>query len=263
MVRIDNAIRQAVEQVPRGVVVLKFSDVHEEFGIFKGVVADRLTPASLKIIDGLMSFLEQVASAASGRRVKWATEDSLETLPSKGRHQVARAGRGRSLKGVISFVWEIEPCGMPNRKRPMNRAFAVRNSSVRISLEDADSSASVACWDFDVGDDRSPGCHVHVKYAPTIGSERESLRDVDVPRLPSIIMMPTDALEFVLGELWQEDWYRFASSTRPDLNAWRRFPRQRMISLLEWYLREVQASRGTPWSHLKQAKPDHFFLWTE
>lgn len=264
MRRVDEPLRQTLKSLPDGLVVLRFKEISDELRIFKDVVNEKITPISLNRIDILLRSMDQLAKAAPGQSLVWSTEGgAIETIPNEGNHQVGRCGHGRSLSGKLEFKWMIEPCGLPNRRQPLARPFALRNSSIRIAFRDLSLGISVACWDFDIGDHQSPGCHVHAKFAPIQQEERAALSDVDVPRLPSIILTPMDAIDFMVGELWQEEWLRISAGTSVELKAWRQYPKRRLLKLLEWYLGEVRDAQGAPWNHLKRAKPDRFLLWGE
>jgi len=132
-----------------------------------------------------------------------------------------------------------------------------------VDIGAGDGGEVVASWDFDIGDHQSPGCHFHAKFSPPSEEDRVLFKDVDVPRLPSLIFMPTDALEFVIGELWQDEWRKMAASGTKEIEEWRRYPRDRFERLFAWYSSELRNTRGTPWAQLKCAKPDAFVLLEE
>jgi hypothetical protein len=253
--RPDSATNTKIDDLPKGVIALRFKNVHEELLAFRKVVEKKLAPDARDILSRLASDLEQIAQAT--RLKTWKTAREIRTLNSDGGHQRDHSGHGRSLHGSISFKWDIEPLGNKGPKnQPLSRYFVLRNSSVRISLING-AEEEVARWDFDVGDDRSPGCHFHAKFAEADEGRRERFQDIDVPRLPTVIFMPTDAIEFVLGELWQDEWRELAMSSAAEVNEWRRYPQDRLCRMLEWYLEVIKKGlTGTPWAQLKQAKPD-------
>jgi hypothetical protein len=253
--RPDSGTSTKIENLPKGVIALHFKNVHEELLAFRKVAERKLAPEARYTLNGLASDLEQIARAAGPK--SWKTTKELKTLSSDGGHQRDQTGHGRSLYGTINFRWDVEPLGHQGPKnQPLNRYFVLRNSTVRIRLID-DEENEVTTWDFDTGDDNSPGCHFHAKFAETGEARRALFRDVDIPRLPTLIFMPTDAIEFVLGELWQDEWRKIAMSSTTDVQEWRRYPQERFCRLLEWYLEVVKNGlTGTPWTQLKKAKPN-------
>ncbi|MDP9120085.1 MAG: hypothetical protein M3O15_01760 [Acidobacteriota bacterium] len=252
--KLDRGTKEAIEALPPGVIALRFKDVHEELLAFRRVVEPRLEGDATMIFSKLKSDLEQIARATG--RETWKTRREIRTLSSDGGHQRGRCGHGRTLYGTIDFRWDIEPLSRVLKRQALNRCFALRNSSVRIKLIDS-ADEEVARWDFDAGDDRSPGCHFHAKFAEADEGRRERFRDIDVPRLPTVIFMPTDATEFVLGELWQDEWREFSMSSSKEVNEWRRYPQGRLCKILEWHLEILRNERaGTPWAQLKSAKPE-------
>jgi len=263
---LDPASKTAIQNLPKGILVLRFGTIRQEIASFLRVAAEKLPPVALKRLGRLGEALEPLANANDQRKRGWGTgSEPVETYASDGGHQLGRVGHGRSLKGVVKFHWEIQPIGN-RQKSPMNRLFALWNSSVRIDLVDVGTGGQepvAASWDFDIGDHQSPGCHFHAKFANPNKAERERYKDVDVPRLPSFIFMPTDAIEFVVGELWQDEWRKVAASGTREMEAWRRFPKHRFERLFAWYASELQVTRGTPWAQLKCAKPDALVLLEE
>jgi hypothetical protein len=264
MRRLDLVSRAAAEKLPRGILALRFGTVIKEIMAFLHVVDGKLPPVSVERLRRLAEGLEPIANSGEHRKITWSTVDGpIETYGSDGGHQPGRVGHGRSLKGVVNFTWEIQTIGA-RLKHPENRLLALWNSSVRVRLVDIISEGEVvASWDFDIGNHQSPGCHFHAKFAHPNQAERELLKDVDVPRLPSFIFMPTDAIEFVIGELWQDDWRKTAASGTREVEAWRHYPKHRFKRLLEWYSSELSSTRGTPWVQLKCAKPEALILLEE
>jgi hypothetical protein len=265
---LDAAIRSAIQRLPKGILAFRFGALMKEMRLFPQVARGKLPPAALKRLEYLGEALGPLANADEARRVQWGTADQpIETNPSAGSHQIRRGGHGRNLKGIVDFRWEIQPIGRRQRV-PENRFLALWNSSVRIHLVDTgaaddDREEVVASWNFDVGDNQSPGCHFHAKFSHPKEEDRILLEDVDVPRLPCFIFMPTDAIEFVIGELWQDDWRKIAASGAKEMDMWRQFSRRRFEKLFAWYSSELGNTRGTPWAHLKCAKPDASVLLEE
>jgi hypothetical protein len=254
--RPDAVTTSALQRLPQGIIALRFYDILEELRSFRLLVAEKLAPQSDRVLAQLEDSLLHI-SASDTRKKTWCTPPSREivTLTNNGRHQRGRLGHGRSLRGEVSFIWEVEPLGTVTKKTQTTRYFALHNSSVTTKLID-ECAGEVARWNFDVGTHDSPGCHFHYRSSETDASRRELICDVDVPRVPSLIFMPTDAFEFILGELWQIEWAQTAASSTNEMNAWRHFSRNRWLNVLRWYLRIVENGVGSPLADLKSAKPE-------
>jgi len=266
--RLDPEVRQFVERLPSGLLVLRFENISEELRSFSDIVRHMLTQPSLTLLAELERELSALASGVAGQMRTWGTRGKeLETLPSDGRHQMDREGHGHNLKGLISFTWDVEPIGGARTRLPLKRYFVLRNSSVRIRLFDERQRQVVSAWNVDVGDDRSPGCHFHAQIGEMMqgrgdqGGQRSL--NLDIPRLPACLFMPTDAVEFVVCELWQREWPQLAASGTAEMNRWRKFPKARLSRLLKWQLGVVDRTTATPWVGFKKAKPDPLLLCDE
>lgn len=66
---------------------------------------------------------------------------------------------------------------------------------------------------------------------------------------------PVDALEFVLGELFQDDWKDRATDQAPDMVLWRTYQQERLTSVLDWQRRVIGDATGSPWIALKTRFP--------
>lgn len=259
MSTLDKDVEVELEKHPKGLLAFDLKFVKDELRAFKELAEGKLTAESLNLLERLQGVLDQlIVHPKSGTACSWATprDAPLKTKPSNGAHQPGRSGKGHDLQAEIHFKWDIEVVGEYSRKHPYNRLVILKDSSVKVRItEGADSSTKecVAAWDFDVGNHESPGCHFHSKYHEADETRRELYSGIDIPRLPSFIFMPTDAIEFVIGELWQDECEKRATSS--DFQEWYKFPKARAERLFNWYLHEIKGVIGSPWMKLKKAKP--------
>jgi hypothetical protein len=129
------------------------------------------------------------------------------------------------------------------------------STRVRLLCEpgDGDGHQEIAMWRMEIGDSNSPGCHFHVQVlGQTTNFPFPS--SLSVPRLPSLIMTPAAAVEFVLGELFQDEWAKHIGRNGPHLNRWSTIQKSRWVNLLNWKLDLVQKSTN-PWTSIKAGKP--------
>jgi hypothetical protein len=67
--------------------------------------------------------------------------------------------------------------------------------------------------------------------------------------------MPTDAIDFVLGELFQKKWQKRADDFVRNHASWGNLQKERLTQMLDWMKEKVAKAEGAPWLALKHAKP--------
>jgi hypothetical protein len=162
-------------------------------------------------------------------------------------------GGGPELWAELSAKWELKRVGNTQIVRLSGIA------SVRVGLwrEANPTPERVAMWRMEIGDERSPGCYFHTQIlgdAPHVPYPNW----LSVPRLMGFIPTPAVALEFVLAELFQEEWAEHTSqATRATLN-WAGIQRPRLAAMFNWHGRVLgeEGDFAVPWTALKSAKPD-------
>ena len=117
-------------------------------------------------------------------------------------------------------------------------------------------------WRVEVGDDNAPGCTFHIQV---LGEclDPPFPKSLSVPRFPSILTTFGDVLEFVLGELFQDDWKKHVNQQSRYVESWRPFQKKRFSRIFNWQENLIKESQGgSPWMSLKQAQPPET-LFTE
>lgn len=192
------------------------------------------------------------------RMISWEVPliRSLRTQVSKGEHE--RGSKGRWVAGKLAFKWQVLRVHPKKPKSPAEHLelAGIASTMVRVVHVENDGAHGdeIAMWRTEVGDEQSPGCHFHVQ----IRGESEELpfpKSLSVPRLPTCLATPMAAMEFMLGELFQERWRERIAAQTNVLNTWRSIQRSRMEKLFEWHLKEIRDSQTSPWLALKAAKP--------
>jgi hypothetical protein len=178
----------------------------------------------------------------------------VRTRPSAGEYEKGHR-RGKVISAELSSKWEIKPVGSTGKKKPRPCFRLVGLASTCISIRD-ESDQILARWHVDVADQRSPGCHFHVQVA----QEDDGLPFpawLPVPRFPSLLVTPMAALDFVLGELFQDRWLKRTSESIPHAHRWRKIQRKRWLDLLGWHRERIEEARETcsPWISIKNARP--------
>lgn len=263
MSALDKDIEAELKKHQNGLLAFNLKLVKEELRAFNGLARTKLTADSLVRLDRLQATLDNIFRAEPGAVLQWATsrDAPIKTKPNKGAHQPGREGKGYDLQAEIGFTWELELVGKYSRQRPANRFVVLKDSSVKVRIVEVGEGAKKECvagWDFDLGNHQSPGCHFHAKYHEAEETRREVYSDVDIPRLPTFIFMPTDAIEFVIGELWQDDCERLAVNS--EYSEWYKFAKDRMGRVFDWYLMRIKKTAGSPWMSIKTSKPEPLLL---
>ena len=73
--------------------------------------------------------------------------------------------------------------------------------------------------------------------------------------LPGLIITPMAVTEFVLAEIFQNQWPEHIGYDTPHLQRWAPIQRKRLNKLLDWNVSLLQEG-GSPWTTIKQRKPD-------
>ena len=149
----------------------------------------------------------------------------------------------------MSWTWEISPLRPKAKPKAGPVAFDVSGiASAKIQIRKAtDENADVlATWKVELGAVDSPGCYFHSHIAG----------DLSIPRIPSLFVTPMAALEFLLGELFQDQWAEHVSNDRPDVQFWRSTQKNSLVQVLDWKRKKIESGVGSPWIALKRAKPE-------
>lgn len=231
-----------------------------------------ITAESTSVLMQCSTDLTNIRDSTSSKTQYWGIRQSwpVITIDSKGEYRASAKGKRRSVYAVFSFRWGIKNSSGNGRKRTF---YLVDEATTSMQVFDKETSNMVALWQMEVGDAKSPGCHFHASMTercdrseidnpgeePTErdDSENEKLFPgwLKVPRLPSLIVTPFDALEFLLCELFQNRWPQVVSENNFHVTSWSRSQKDRLSRLLKWKLDVLQNSQAGAWSALKLAKP--------
>ena len=230
----------------------RLSELVAETRALRRMARGFLDPGTTWALDRFNSHLEALRGAHEAEiRVELPP---LRTRPNEGAHEAGERQGGRSLYAVISGTWDVVPLG-PSRRRPGRELAFTGMASTRAELYDSrDDDTRLAMWRLELGDDQAPGCHFHAQILGD--SERPPFpSSIPIPRLPSHFVSPMSAVEYVLGELFQDEWARETARGTSDSIHWRSLQQRRLQCLFSWYRRAVEDSVSSPWMTLKSAKP--------
>ena len=232
-----------------------FAELQQEIKALKKMAESFFEPHTSLALEDFLADLRSIGSQQGGTDHKLNLRP-LQTIPSEGEYEACDRKGGRNIYAVISGTWELRPLG--RRSVPKREIEFCGNASTKIELYAVDMPETrLAMWRLELGAKDSPGCYVHAQilgdsYNPPFP------KSVPIPRLPSIFVTPMSAVEFVLGELFQNRWKQRTSRKTGDTHNWHRLQEQWLQSLFSWYQNELRnsVSSSSPWMTLKTAKPD-------
>jgi hypothetical protein len=240
------------------VIEFGFKECIEEIQTLATVANRFIEPRSEFILKNLVSDLENVRAHPSETVVRWEIPEKhpLVTTLSEGAYE--RGVRGaENVTAELTSVWEIRNPPKPKKKGPP-RTFVLRgiaSTRVRVFRHDCEGNKhEIAMWRVEVGDRAAPGCCFHIQV---LGEAEQPPfpHSLSIPRLPSILITPAAVFEYVLGELFQDEWRRLASEETAAIRTWRSLQASRLIPLLNWAVKVIEGCAGSPWMAFKAQYP--------
>lgn len=233
----------------------KFKELIEDIDMLKAIGKKFLHPAYIGALDSLKSDLESIWSAARDRPLRLNLRE-LQTTPSQDYETRDRQGSPR-VYAIITGTWAVRPLGDNSRKLKANRLLEFCDiASTRIELFDIqDPHTSLAMWRMELGAEDHPGCYFHIQILGET-DEPPFPDTIPIPRFPSMFITPMGAIEYVLGELFQDKWAKVVTEDKHEVQRWRSVQTERLKRLLGLYQAELVNVVSSPWVHLKRVKPD-------
>lgn len=246
---------------PYNGLLFSFANMEREIVNMRQLVKKFVTRTSYeRIILDWQQQLSYFKNRSPGSVLRWnIPQDSpIETNVSHGQYEPFSRG-GRNVFGRLSGSWEIKiPDAVGKKKGSTQKTFILLGlASTKITVwshSEEVEPVEIARWTVEIGDANSPGCHFHTQI--TLDEVDNKFPEfLSVPRLPAFLHTPMDALEFLLAELFQEDWYQHTSRGSEFLNNWAACQRNRFEKLLNWQLEKIKDTAGSPWTTFKRKKP--------
>ncbi len=241
-----------------------FQEIEDEIRSISRIAEDFLDPYAIFTLQFLIDSLESIRSSAPGGVHNWGIPEKspVRTIVSPGAYNPGAIGHPH-VSAMISSTWEIRPIGNRGPRSRADRVFELAGQAttkVRILQELEDGREEIAMWRMEIGDRASPGCIFHVQvlgespYPPFPHS-------LPIPRFPGLLVSPPAVLEFVLAELFQDEWRMHTARETPEIQRWRAIERRRLRNVLSWLHGRLDSATGSPWVTLKRAiPPDELFL---
>jgi len=244
-----------------------FAEMEREIENLRKLASRFLERSSFeRVIPDWQRQLSTFKSRDAGSVLRWEIPetDPIQTKVSHGEYEPS-GRRGKEVFGRISGLWEVKiPQAVGKKRGRTQNSFVLLGlASTKITIwahHEGKEPEEIALWTVEIGDVTSPGCHFHTQITLEDAANKFP-KFLSVPRLPALLHTPMDALEFLLAELFQEEWYRHTSKGNDALRNWASCQRNRLVKLLSWQLEKLNEASGSPWTTLKRQKPplDMFF----
>ena len=244
-----------------------FTDMLSEIQAMTKIGKDFLAGDTHSILlPKLYEDLQTLRGRPAGSKLDWEISRRSPLRTIAGRKYEAQGRKSHHLVyGEVCGKWEIE--NDIGAKPGLAKYFKLRNNgqaSIKVRVVDCSSQLrhlEIARWNVDVGDAASPGCHFHTQIClePCMWFPKS----LSVPRLPALLHTPMDVLEFLISELFQNEWQRHVAATSREMQVWNVCQKKRLLSLLKWQHRTIANATGSPWTALKTTKPESTALLQE
>jgi hypothetical protein len=247
----------AVEPVYSG-LRFSFADMEREIDNLGKLAEQFLTVESSQFV--MPAWKQQLVNFKNSQpkpTLRWEIphERPIQTKASEGAYEREPRRGGLTVYGTISVVWEISvEKSSGSGSNPTFLLTGLASTKIKIWQCHHEHPFEIARWTLDIGDTTSPGCHFHtqIQLDPADNKFPGSL---SVPRFPAFLHTPMDALDFLLGELFQSEWYERVSRSSDPLRHWNGCQKERLTRMLGWHARTINEAKGSPWIALKRKKP--------
>jgi hypothetical protein len=243
----------------------RFSELIRETTALKGIAKDFLDPTTTWVLEQLVSDMNSLSTAADDRTADLELKP-LKTKCSVGNYERGTRSGAATIFAVVTGTWQVRPVGDNPKKSKAKQKRLLEFcgvASTKIELFDpAYPDRRIAMWRMELGAEDAPGCYFHVQVLGD-GDEPRFPKTVPIPRFPSLFVTPMSVVEFVLGELFQDQWAKTAMGDSGDLPFWRELQRTRLKQLLTWHCKVIAEVTSSPWMTLKEAKPDERLFCNE
>jgi hypothetical protein len=230
-------------------IAFKTQELQEELRVFARIAESFLEPGES---DRLINLAEDLRWMRHRNVVhKWGISENepLRTRCSEGAYQEDDEGHFR-VAAHVATTWAIRPVS-GGRQMVIDG-----NVSTTITLMH-EHQERLGLWRMDVGHTDGPGCAFHVQ----IEGKSDQLpfpEKLDVPRLPTLVPTLGSILEFVLFELFHQQWLAEVVRDK-DPGKWLDLQRDLWLRHLEWQMARARAAEFSPWASIRQSHPDGVF----
>lgn len=236
----------------------QFRELVDEIVALREMAGDFLAADGVQVLAALEGELDRIGEMPGGRVLELQLQP-LRTRPTDSYEVGSRSG-GEEIYARVMGIWDLRPVGQ--RGRPKRKVEFMGKASAKVELwhkdclwrEDHSPANRLAMWRIELGANDSPGCYFHIQI---LGDRDDPPfpKCIPIPRFPSPFVTPMAAVEFVLGELFQDKWSREAGQARHHQRRWQSIQQKRLSCLLKWQMAAMEYGQSSPWMNLKDAKP--------
>lgn len=179
----------------------------------------------------------------------------LRTKKTRGYEPSPKTG-GYDVWGELSFVWAVNRVSTTKPKlRDLLCLNGLASTRVKILREENGATETVGQWQVEIGDHQSPGWHFHVGLCREVQASPFP-KWLPVPRVPGLLVTPMDALDFLLGEIFQDAWKETVSTDLYQNVTLGRAQTNRILHMCAWQSEQAADGKGSAWNRLKHRRPD-------
>jgi len=232
------------------------SSLKSEIQCLSGLAKPFLEPETHRVLAGWESGLAAIEASNTSATSFWqiSADMPLRTRKTRGFEPAPKKG-GHDIWGELSFVWTVNRVSVSNRKlRDLICLNGLASTRVRIFRDFDGGPKVIGQWQVEVGDHQSPGWHFHVGLCRD-GNEVPFPKWLCVPRIPGVLIAPTDALDFLLGELFQDAWRKTVSTDHYQNVTLGKAQSNRIQRLSAWQSEQAADGKGSAWNRLKHRRP--------
>lgn len=242
-------------------LLFSFADMRKEIKSMKSLASPFLDVDTKEfVINGWHDQLNGLQRLPRGEKGVWEIKENLPLKTKKSNGECEPSKRGKIVQGQLTMIWEIKAGDIrkgQQSKSPHKYFALVGKASIKVSIiefQENGDNKELARWRFEVGDSRSPGCHFHTQV---LGGEEDFMfpKGLPVPRFPGFLVTPLDALDFLLGELFQVEWPKRQAQHTDEFHLWSSSQKNRLQRIIGWQMSNLSEYRGSPWITLKEGKP--------
>jgi hypothetical protein len=238
-------------------LLFKYSEMVADVRRARMIAAPFLDSEAERVLSNLETSLRNARNHQGMHRQRIAIAD-IWPVRTRASTSYSR-DRRESIVGTLAFAWDIQNADNSQRQQGYFALVGAASTSIMLHRPPEEGGALVARWQMECGDHESPGCHFH-SAVNQYGQDGLFPEWLKVPRLPSVLLWPMDALDFLLGELFQDEWLKHISRKDDERRAWGKGQQDRIEGLLRWQLEVLEDWNTTPWMALKKAKPTRKIL---
>ena len=242
-------------------------DLLQEAEALKQLASDYLDAQGCNALENLIQAFNGILyTSKPGRQRLEVPDKDGKRIRTKFDRKYEPGGRsgGHLVAGELSFAWEVEAVGSPSAGNRTVRVSGNASTKVRIieAIKEPARERLMAQWEIEMGTSTSPGCFFHFGISHTDPPPTLFKGTLSVPRLPSILVTPTDALDFLLGELFQTEWQQRNQEDLDEAARWGKLQGFRLKKLLKWQHDQITEESGSAWNRFKHRRepPRNLFL---